>query len=69
MAPGTPSLTRREQQLLALIGEALSSTEIAHRLGISVATVRKHRENLMRKLDLHNTAELVLYAIRRELDD
>jgi len=67
MAP--PGLTRREQQLLALIAEALSSADIAHKLGISVATVRKHRENLMRKLDLHNTAELVLYAIRRELDD
>ena len=58
------SLTRREQQILALIAAGATGTEVARRLYISPLTVRKHRENLMRKLEVHNTAELVAYAVR-----
>lgn len=57
-------LTARERQILALIAQGASSTEIAGRFCISAFTVRKHRENLMRKLDLHNTAELAAYVVR-----
>lgn len=57
-------LTRREQQMLALIPHGVSTRDIAERLGISPLTARKHRENLMRKLDLHSGAELTAYAIR-----
>lgn len=60
----TVQLTRREQQILALIPHGASAREIAERLGISPLTVRKHRENLMRKLDLHSGAELTAYAVR-----
>jgi DNA-binding NarL/FixJ family response regulator len=57
-------LTRREQQILALIPHGVTTRDIAERLGISPLTARKHRENLMRKLDLHSGAELTAYAIR-----
>jgi DNA-binding NarL/FixJ family response regulator len=57
-------LTARERQILALVAQGASSPDIAERLFISTATVRKHRENLMRKLDLHNSAELAAYAVR-----
>jgi DNA-binding NarL/FixJ family response regulator len=57
-------LTPRERQILALIAQGTSSTQIAERFCISALTVRKHRENLMRKLDLHNTAELAAYVVR-----
>lgn len=65
-SPAAPaeSLTRREQQILALIAAGATGTEVARRLYISPLTVRKHRENLMRKLEVHNTAELVAYAVR-----
>jgi DNA-binding NarL/FixJ family response regulator len=61
-SPG--ELTRREQQMLALIPHGVTTRDIAERLGISPLTARKHRENLMRKLDLHSGAELTAYAIR-----
>lgn len=57
-------LTGREREVLALVGEGLSSKEIAKRLGISDLTVRKHRENLCRKLGARNAAELVALAVR-----
>ena len=57
-------LTRREQQILGLVASGQSAHDIADALHISPLTVRKHRENLMRKLDLHNTAELAVYAVR-----
>ncbi|WP_426228443.1 response regulator [Pararhizobium sp. DWP3-4] len=64
-AIGFPAeLTRREQQMLALIPHGVTTRDIAERLGISPLTARKHRENLMRKLDLHSGAELTAYAIR-----
>lgn len=57
-------LTRRELQILGMIPHGATSRDIANRLGISPLTARKHRENLMRKLDLHSGAELTAYAIR-----
>ena len=57
-------LTRREREIMALIANGTTTPEIAARLGISPLTARKHRENLMRKLNLHNAAELTAYAVR-----
>lgn len=58
------TLTRRERQILGMIPHGVSNRDIANRLGISLLTARKHRENLMRKLDLHSGAELTAYAVR-----
>ncbi|MBB4371093.1 DNA-binding NarL/FixJ family response regulator [Bradyrhizobium sp. cir1] len=58
------TLTRRERQILAMIPHGATNRDIASRLGISLLTARKHRENLMRKLDLHSGAELTAYAVR-----
>ena len=60
-------LTQRERQILQLIAQARSNKEIAHILNISVNTVNVHRTNLMNSLDLHSTAELVLFAVQRGL--
>ncbi len=62
-----PRLTRREREVLRLIGEGLTSKEIAARLGISPKTAQVHRDNLKRKLDLRTTAAMVRYAIRHKL--
>ncbi len=53
------SLTARERQILAFIGQGKSSKEIAHALGISVWTVGSHRARICTKLGIHTTAELV----------
>lgn len=58
-------LTARERQVIQLIGEGHSTKQIATLLGISVKTVDTHRTKLMSKLDIHQTAGLVRYAIRR----
>ena len=63
----TDPLTSRERQILQLIGEGKSSKEIAALLGISIKTAESHRTRLMRKLDIHELASLVRYAIRRGL--
>ncbi len=55
-------LTQRERDVLALVGLPLSDGEIAAELGIAAETVEKHRFNILRKLDLQSTAELVRYA-------
>jgi two-component system response regulator NreC len=60
-------LTQREYEVLGLLAEGLSNDEIADQLTISRHTVARHRENLMRKLGLHNRGELVKYAIRKGL--
>jgi two-component system response regulator NreC len=60
-------LTPREQEVLVLIAEGLTNPEIADQLVISVKTVDRHRENIMRKLNLHNRIELVKYALRQGL--
>lgn len=57
-------LTERERQVLKLIAEGQTSKEIAQALDLSVKTVITHRTNLMQKLNLHNRAELVKYAVR-----
>ena len=56
------TLTNREREILHLSAEGFSGAAIAERLSISIRTVDTHRTNLMRKLDLHSQAELVLYA-------
>jgi two-component system, NarL family, response regulator NreC len=58
-------LTEREQEVLGLLAEGASNPEIGDRLGISPKTVARHRENIMRKLNLHSRSDLVKYAIRK----
>lgn len=58
-------LTDREQQVLTYLAEGASNEEIATSLVISPKTVARHRENIMRKLNLHSRSELVRYAIRK----
>jgi two-component system response regulator NreC len=58
-------LTEREQEVLLHLAEGESNDEIAKALVISPKTVARHRENIMRKLNLHSRAELVRYAIRK----
>jgi two-component system response regulator NreC len=58
-------LTDREQEVLAHLADGASNQEIAETLNISPKTVARHRENIMRKLNLHSRAELVKYAIRK----
>jgi DNA-binding NarL/FixJ family response regulator len=60
-------LSSRERQVLQLVGEGKSTKEVAAQLGVSVKTAESHRARLMRKLDIHETAGLVRYAIRRGL--
>ena len=60
-------LTDREEQVAKLIGEGISSKEIAHLLSISEKTVSKHRSNIFRKLNLKNTAQLVRYVYDNNL--
>lgn len=60
----TAALTSREWQVLALAAHGITAREIGERLGISPLTARKHRENLMRKLELRNASELTAYALR-----
>jgi two-component system response regulator NreC len=60
-------LSGRERQVLQLVGEGKSTKDIAVHLGISVKTAESHRARLMKKLDIHETASLVRYAIRRGL--
>jgi DNA-binding NarL/FixJ family response regulator len=67
LSPASEILTDREIEVLVLVAEGLSNREIGGRLEISPKTVARHRENLMRKLDLHSRTELVKYAIRQGL--
>lgn len=60
-------ITPREREVLARIGQGQSNKVIAKGLGLSVKTVEKHRSNLMRKLGLHNTAAVTVYALRQGL--
>ncbi|MGB5058917.1 MAG: response regulator transcription factor [Candidatus Promineifilaceae bacterium] len=65
-------LTTREREVLVLIAEGLSNGEISEKLVISIKTVDRHRENIMRKLNIHNRIDLVKFALKRgmiDLDD
>jgi len=66
-APPARELTTRELEILQLIVHGKSNKEIAAVLGVSPNTVNVHRANLMATLEIHNTAELVVYAIRAGL--
>ena len=59
------SLSEREREILQLIAEGQSNKEVAATLSVSPATIETHRAHIFQKLDVHNTAELVLFAVRR----
>jgi len=61
------SITLREREILKLIAEGFKNKDIGDHLCISSKTVEKHRANLMQKLDLHNTAALTAYAIKKNI--
>jgi len=60
-------LTEREREVLQLLAEGKSNKEVATLLGLSPYTVESHRNNLKQKLNLHNTADIVLYAVRKAI--
>ncbi len=60
-------LTEREREVLQLLAEGKSNKEAANILDLSLSTVETHRTNLMQKLNLHSTAEIVLYAVRKKI--
>jgi DNA-binding NarL/FixJ family response regulator len=62
-------LTPRERQIVQLVAEGYCNKELATLLGLTGKTVETHRSNIMRKLDVHNVAELVLYAVRHHIID
>ncbi|MCL4296615.1 MAG: response regulator transcription factor [Anaerolineae bacterium] len=66
-APPSEELTAREREVLTCVAEGMTNREIAETLVISAKTVDRHRENIMRKLNLHNRVELVKYAIEKGL--
>jgi DNA-binding NarL/FixJ family response regulator len=59
------SLSEREREIFQLVAEGRSTREVAELLSVSPATVETHRAHILQKLDIHNIAELVLYAVRR----
>ena len=61
------TLTDREKEVLQLLAEGRSNKEVATLLELGLSTVETHRSNMMQKLNLHNTAEIVLYAVRKGL--
>jgi DNA-binding NarL/FixJ family response regulator len=63
------TLTPREQEIMRLLAEGLSSKKVAEKLFISPKTVENHRSNIMNKLGLHNTIELIRYAAKLGLID
>ena len=65
--PRFATLTTREREVLKWLAEGNSVKEIAGNLGLSVKTVEAHKFNLMRKLDIHNKAQLVQYAIQKKI--
>jgi DNA-binding NarL/FixJ family response regulator len=60
-------LTDREKEILQLLAEGKSNKEVAAIIDVSPLTVETHRSNLMQKLNLHSTAEIVLYAVRKKI--
>jgi len=67
--PDYATLTPREQEVMRLLAEGLSSKEVAEKLFISPKTVENHRANIMNKLNLHSTIELIRYAAKLGLID
>ena len=65
--PRFSTLTRRELEILKFLAEGNSVKEIATTLNLSVKTIEAHKFNLMRKLDIHNKAQLVQYAIQKKI--
>lgn len=65
--PVRSRLTPREREIVQLLAEGRSNKQVADALGISPATVETHRKNILGKLHLHSTADLVRYAIRNNL--
>ena len=65
--PRFATLTTREKEILKVLAEGNSVKEIAGNLSLSVKTVEAHKFNLMRKLDIHNKAQLVQYAIQKKI--
>jgi len=61
------TLSEREREILQLVAEGHSSKSVAELLSISPATVETHRAHILQKLDVHSTAELVLFAVRRRI--
>ena len=61
------SLTLREREVMKLLAEGQTVRQVATALGISVKTVEAHKFNLMRKLDIHNKAQLVTVAIQKKI--
>jgi DNA-binding NarL/FixJ family response regulator len=65
---GRPArLSIREREVVQLVSEGKTSREMAQLLGVTVKTAESHRNNIMLKLELHSTVELVLYAIRNQI--
>jgi DNA-binding NarL/FixJ family response regulator len=60
-------LTDREREVLQLLAEGRSNKDVANLLNLSLSTVETHRLNMMQKLNLHSSAEIVLYAVRKKL--
>jgi two-component system response regulator NreC len=60
-------LTEREKEILQLLAEGKTNKDVAQLLNLSPNTVETHRTRLMQKLDLHSTAEIVLYAVRKQI--
>jgi DNA-binding NarL/FixJ family response regulator len=61
------TITEREREVLALLASGMSNNAIAEKIFLAIGTVRKHRENIMVKLGLHNAAELTAFAIKNGL--
>jgi two-component system, NarL family, response regulator NreC len=60
-------LTDREKEVIHLLAEGKTNKETATIMDLNISTIETHRANLMQKLNLHNTAEIVLYAVRKRL--
>ena len=58
-------LTPREREILQMLGEGKSNKAVATKLNLSLHTVETHRGNILEKLNLHSTAEMILYAVRK----
>jgi DNA-binding NarL/FixJ family response regulator len=60
-------LTDREKEILQLLAEGKSNKDVASILNLSTYTVETHRTHIMQKLNLHSSAEIVLYAVRKKI--